>query len=519
MSSPTPARKKPKTRRAKASKARGGDASAKAATSQDTPGLPGWMERAADLIAQAREKLTPALVHDVRVSLRNCRSLGAGLRSVSLLPDLREMNLRARVVFRALSELRDTQVLLEWVERLGKPEWALTAGLKRNLERREAALLPKAREAIESFEPEPWAALRVKLADTLAHLHSDPRVFQHLALVRWQQVHSAHTHALQTLVIDDFHNLRIDIKRLRYTVENFLPELQKLHGKALKAAQTFLGDAHDLDLLRVEVRELGRRQTPEVPGTRDWALTVDRELHQCLSGYMALACDQQDAPGMLEALRQDLPQAAVWPSLRQRSLEALAECLDPHWRHSQRLARLAGAIFDQLGALGAPIVNDRPIDRELLTSASLLHGIARDEHQNPLGANAAKLLQRLDPPAGWCAEDMRRLALILRLQDGEAALPPDHGTLKLLAELSPYARRMIFGHSAILRLVRALDGVRSRAVREVQVQLGDHEVRIRVHGYQASQARDELLLREKCALERSVGRSVVIEAVTDRPSP
>jgi CHAD domain-containing protein len=51
-----------------------------------------------------------------------------------------------------------------------------------------------------------------------------------------------------------WHRLRIGMKRFRYVVENFLPQRYELWAAELKFIQDALGDVHDLDVLRMDMR-------------------------------------------------------------------------------------------------------------------------------------------------------------------------------------------------------------------------------------------------------------------------
>src|SRR6516164_8297203 len=108
-------------------------------------GLLYWMERALKELEKVRVSPDPEAVHDLRVAIRRCRSVAAVIEEVDPSPAWPEMRKLGRKLFRQLGELRDTQVLEEWIEKLGDPEdpvrLALLASLKaKETELREAAV-------------------------------------------------------------------------------------------------------------------------------------------------------------------------------------------------------------------------------------------------------------------------------------------------------------------------------------------------------------------------------------------
>src|ERR1700688_963508 len=59
-------------------------------------------------------------VHDLRVALRRCRSPADGLMALDPDPDWKNMKKAGKRLFQRLGELRDVQVMAEWVEKLQK---------------------------------------------------------------------------------------------------------------------------------------------------------------------------------------------------------------------------------------------------------------------------------------------------------------------------------------------------------------------------------------------------------------
>src|SRR6516165_11611619 len=82
-------------------------------------GLSYWMERVLKELDKVRTAPDPDAVHDLRVALRRCRSLAAVMEEVDPDPAWPEMRRLGRKLFRQLGELRDTQVLEQWVTKLG----------------------------------------------------------------------------------------------------------------------------------------------------------------------------------------------------------------------------------------------------------------------------------------------------------------------------------------------------------------------------------------------------------------
>src|SRR5271156_887301 len=94
----------------------------KVARAKPKLGLRVWMERVLVECDRAAAGFEADPVHDLRVALRRCRSLADGL--IALDPDSswKDMKKTGRKLFQGLGELRDMQVMEEWIEKLGDPD-------------------------------------------------------------------------------------------------------------------------------------------------------------------------------------------------------------------------------------------------------------------------------------------------------------------------------------------------------------------------------------------------------------
>src|ERR1700726_2184964 len=93
-------------------------------------GLALWMERVLEECVRASLDFSADPVHDLRVALRRCRSIADGLRVIDPDPAWKEMKKAGKTLFRELGELRDAQVMEEWVAHLGAPDDPITTTMR-----------------------------------------------------------------------------------------------------------------------------------------------------------------------------------------------------------------------------------------------------------------------------------------------------------------------------------------------------------------------------------------------------
>jgi CHAD domain-containing protein len=212
-------------------------------------GLGYWAARVLDEAERAGHDFAADAVHDLRVAIRRCRSMADGFLSIDPDPAWRQMKKLGKGLFASLGELRDTQVMLEWVEKLSAEDDPLRQVLTASLRQTEEALKLVAKEAVNGFDKARWTKLNTKLAERATRLPLEGPVFQYLALERLHEALELHRTALRNRSAVAYHQLRIGIKRFRYTVENFLPERHKRWSRDLRDLQDALGEGHDFDVL------------------------------------------------------------------------------------------------------------------------------------------------------------------------------------------------------------------------------------------------------------------------------
>ena len=102
--------------------------SPKPASPKPKLGLRAWMERVLVECDRASTGFDIDAVHDLRVALRRCRSLADGLIAIDPDSSWKEMKKAGKKLFQAPGELRDMQVMAEWIEKLGDISDSAAAG-------------------------------------------------------------------------------------------------------------------------------------------------------------------------------------------------------------------------------------------------------------------------------------------------------------------------------------------------------------------------------------------------------
>src|SRR5579862_8027987 len=103
------------------------------ATAIRKAGLAHWAARVLEECDKANDSFAADPVHDLRVAIRRCRSMADGFRSVDPDPAWKQMKRLAKPLFASLGDLRDTQVMLEWVTKFAPEGDAIASQLCQEL--------------------------------------------------------------------------------------------------------------------------------------------------------------------------------------------------------------------------------------------------------------------------------------------------------------------------------------------------------------------------------------------------
>jgi len=467
-------------------------------------GLSYWMRRVVKEADRVRADFSADPVHDLRVALRRCRSMASVLAEVVPIPCWRAIKKASRKLFRRLGELRDTQVMIEWVRTLAPDSdppgnqlaGQLLAILAEQEERRKAA----ASAALARFDLRKWGAWAVLLRKHASAVRPDGRVAQAVALERLQAAQALHQHAIQHRSREAWHALRIGIKRFRYTVENFLPSRHAEWSEGLKRLQDLLGEVHDLDELS---RFLGELRPAVKPEERErWRNLIQIARTKRLAEYRAKTGQKGN---LWNVWRAGLPEGRELKIAAMARLTTTAKVLDPDFLETSAAADSALRFFDSLAAAEAgPIFRD-PSARRIFHAAALLRNIGRSSGQRSHHKLAQKILRSLAPPPGWTPEEMKQLALIVRYHRGSGP-KQTHADFQ---SLSPDSRERVLWLAGTLRLALALKKGSRNGASVAQIQKSDGAITIYVRGQDPAKhiAR---LLRKKSLLEWAARRPVRI---------
>ncbi len=462
-------------------------------------GLLHWAERAVAEAEKASPDLQPDPVHDLRVAIRRCRSMAEALRSVDPLPLWKEFRRSAKPLFSALGELRDTQVMKEWVCRLSPANDSLRAALLLVLDTREIEQKNQARTALAAFDRDRWHKLAKKLNARSRRHPPGSLIFQHLALERWRVARRLHAAAMRRTNAVALHQLRIGIKRFRYTVENFLPELHREWSSDLKRMQDVLGEIHDLDVLSAQVSATAADE----PLRSSWQNRISKEYATRLSEYRA----RMTGPASLwKQWRAALPAGPQLVRAASAHVRAWSAALDPDRAHSRRVLSFSLQLLREINRATDWNLDGR--SAELLRAAAFLHDVGGASKKKYQHKETARLLRKLPLPAGWTRQKLEAVRLI-----ATCCHSGDRGATAMYArfrQLPPPRRRELMTLAGIFRLADAFDGISHNKVGRIRAASSQGVLAISAEGYRADSTLAETIAAARHLLETARGIPIIV---------
>jgi CHAD domain-containing protein len=463
------------------------------------------MERALKELEKVRASPEMDAVHDLRVALRRCRSVAAVMEEVDPDRSWREMRKLGRKLFRQLGDLRDVQVLEDWTRKLGGESDAVRLQLLALLEKQESELRESAIWAAGKFDTKAWRKLERGLQHRARVVPPDSLAAQCLALERLEAAKELHIRALRAEKPRPWHELRIGVKRFRYTVESLLPEKYELWGEHLKRVQDLLGEVHDLDVLADTIVHAAAEE-PEETRAR-WAERIASERHTRIETYRQLTLGKTS---LWHEWRAGLPHGETLEAAALARFHATARALDGNLRRTGQVSRLAMRLYDGLQrAQAAPIFAESGL-RRVLRAAARLHGIGTGLDSKAPQRAARDFLRKLPLPAGWNREEWSLLVNVVRYHRGEQPTA-EH---KVFARLAEAEQQAICAMAGVLRLARALRKSGCETPVGLRVEKSVDALIVRAPGLQESEETAARLAAGKYLLERVLEQPLIVQSAT-----
>jgi len=466
-------------------------------------GLAFWMERVLAECEHAAADFAADPVHDLRVALRRCRSMADGLMAMDPDAGWKQMKKAGKKLFSSLGELRDVQVMEEWVHKLDGAEDPAAQALLSYLGSREGELKTAAAEALRQFDRKQWARWARSLPRRAAKFRPGSAIFKHLALEKWMAARELHRRAMRHRSQVSLHNLRIGLKRFRYIVENFLPQQHLEWKDDLKDLQDQLGEVHDLDVLWATAVRI--HAFPDAEARMRWHQRVLEERTKRVAHYHQRMVGKETLWGVWRA---ELPQGPEIQAAALNRLRIWGSVLDPDFKHADHISRLALELYD--GLPGKETAGKEQQDeREILRLAALLHDVGRSKRDKGHHKSTFRLVAGMTPPLGWTERDLRITAAVARYHRG--ALP--RAGQSAMAGWSPGERKKILRLAGILRLADAFDGMRDGRISGVDVREQDGMLVVAAKGYSARERIAEQIAAARHLLELVYRRPVMVKAM------
>jgi CHAD domain-containing protein len=463
-------------------------------------GLSSRMGRVLKELRRVRKSADTDAVHDLRVAIRRCRSVAGVVEEVDAHPAWQEMKKLPRKLFRTLGDLRDLQVLEQWVKRLASEDDPLRPRLLEALEARQATPRERVVGVADAFDREAWRRLVHTVTQRARLVPPNSLTAKCLVIERYMELRALHARAVRTTSQKPWHALRIGLKRFRYAVESLLPGRSAFWDEGLSQMQGLLGGIHDLDVLKAWIRQSGGVAEDSTESLRH---AIEAERQSCIEQYR---WQTVGTGGLLQVWKTGLMQDTTIAAATAARLRTTARAMDSHHRRTAAISRFALQIFDGLGTAGAERRFRDGRLRDILGMAAQLHAIrGRGRHKSRHKA-ARDILRAVPLPLGWKAQEWDLLTQVVRYHRG-AEPAASHNDFR---RLSREHRARVRGLAGVLRLARGLR--RSGATPVPAIRADRPEcVRLRVAGLKDTEENAARLAAAKHLLEVYLRRPILIE--------
>jgi exopolyphosphatase/guanosine-5'-triphosphate,3'-diphosphate pyrophosphatase len=285
-------------------------------------------------------------------------------------------------------------------------------------------------------------------------------------------------------------------------VENFLPEEHAQWGPDLKHLQDLLGEVHDLDVLWETACRIHAFST--LLERRQWYAVVARERTLRVAEYRKKMGGRQS---LWQEWRKALPMGGVLRKAVLKRFGIWAATLDPDPAHTRAVARFSLKLYDAAGGFDSAeaVEAGAPSPRELLQVAAIAHEVGRSRGAGDHQKSSRRLLEQLEVPPGWSANDLRIAALVARYHRG--ALPRKQ---RSYVSLGAKERRIVDFLAGILRLANSLDSPHHSGIRQINVVQSAGAVEIFAEGYVARSDQAERIAAARHLLESACGIPVIV---------
>jgi CHAD domain-containing protein len=463
-------------------------------------GLGRWGPRVLKERKKAAKELTPAHVHDLRTALRRCLSIEDALSQFDLHPDWKKMKRAAKKLLKNLGGLRDSDVLLEWLKKLEIARDKTGAALRESIEAERENFKKDAAAAVGNFDQQKWKSWTEQLTPRADSFAPDGLELRYVALQQWQEAFQRHRFAMRSRSKVAYHRTRVSLKKLRYTVENFLPALHAQWGGEPKELQNLLGEVHDLDVLWSKLVAL--KPPADLERKMAWKTAINAERKKRLKQYISKTSGKNS---LWQKWRDALPAGEELEKAALAELAAWSRFRTPEFIHQQRAAALSADLFDALDAHGFTVGLPTGRARYILRAAALLEDTGRVEGDRRHHKSSYRLIRKLPLPLGWKPAELQLMAVVARYH--RKALPQaKHKEFSGLPSPFQQATLLLAG---ILRLANTLEQA-PNVIRKLHVDVTLEGLMIRAYGFDGEEPFLSKLATAKHLLEIACRRPIVI---------